>query len=321
MRPVGIARVETAPKQPGTATLMELRQLRYFVTLAEELHFGRAADRLGIAQPSLSTQIQALEAGLSAQLLSRGPRSVALTPAGAVFLEEARLTLAQADRAVAVGRRAGRGELGIVRIGLALGSTLSGVPSIIMSQYRRHNPEIELQLSILSPNRQVEGLRGGALDVGFLLPPSAVPEGLEFMKLFSEKHTIALSRDHPLAAKKSIHVAKLADESFLVMHPESSNGIYESTMKLGQHGGFTPRITRIERDLIALLSLVGAGFGVLLLTESVCRINMPNVVYRRLRGLSTTIGIAAAFRRNEAGTPIRSFLECCAAYAKTNGPR
>ena len=105
------------------------------------------------------------------------------------------------------------------------------------------------------------------------------------------------------------------------MHPENSNGIYEFTMKLGQHGGFTPRITRIERDLIALLSLVGAGFGVLLLTESVCRINMPNVVYRRLRGLSSTIGIAAAFRRNEAGTPIRSFLECCAAYAKAHSNR
>ena len=144
MRPVGIGRAEPRRKQPGTATLMELRQLRYFVALAEELHFGRAAERLGIAQPSLSTQIQALEAGLSAQLLSRGPRSVALTAAGAIFLEEARLTLAQADRAVAVGRRAGRGELGIVRIGLALGSTLSGVPSIVMSQYRRRYPEIEL---------------------------------------------------------------------------------------------------------------------------------------------------------------------------------
>lgn len=297
---------------------MELRHLRYFVMLAEELHFGRAAERLGIAQPSLSTQVQALEAGLGAKLLSRGPRSVTLTTAGIVFLSEARLTLAQADRAVAVGRRAGRGELGSVRIGMALGSTLSGVPSIIMSQYRKHYPEVELQLSILSPNRQIEGLKSGTLDVGFLLPPSSVPEGLQFMKLFSEKHTIALSLDHPLASKRSIKVAELADEPFLVMHPENSNGIFESTMNLGRHGGFTPRITRFERDLIALLSLVGAGFGVLLLTESVCRINMPNVVYRPLRGLSSTIGIAAAFRQHEAGKPIRSLLESCAAYAKAH---
>ncbi len=143
---------------------MELRHLRYFVVLAEELHFGRAADRLGIAQPSLSAQIQALEAGLSAKLLSRGPRSVALTTAGAVFLEEARLTLAQADRAVAVGRRAGRGELGIVRIGLALGSTLSGVPSIIMSQFRNDYPEVELPAFdpvAQAPNRGPQELRAG----------------------------------------------------------------------------------------------------------------------------------------------------------------
>jgi DNA-binding transcriptional LysR family regulator len=296
---------------------MELRQLRYFVTLAEELHFARAAHRLGIAQPSLSTQIQALEAGLSAKLFLRGPRSVTLTPAGVVFLEEARLTLAQADRAVAVGRRAGRGELGIVRIGVALGSTLSGVPSIIMAQYRKRYPEIDLQLSIISPNRQVEGLRSGSLDVGFLLPPSSVPDGLEFLKLFSEEHMIALSIDHPLASNSSLEAADLADESFLVMHPENSNGIYESTLQFGKHGGFTPRITRIERDLIALLSLVGAGFGVLLVSNSVGRIAMPNVVYRTVRGLSATIGIAAAFRQNEAGKPIRSFLDVCAAYLKS----
>ena len=293
---------------------MELRQLRYFVMLAEELHFARAAHRLGIAQPSLSTQIQALEAGLGAKLFSRGSRVVTLTPAGAVFLEEARLTLVQADKALAVGRRAGRGELGIVRIGMALGSTLSGVPSIVMAQYRKRYPEIDLQLSIVSPIRQVEGLRSGALDVGFLLPPSAPQEGLEFIKLFTEEHMIALCSDHPLASRSHLEAADLAGESFLVMHPENSNGIYESTMQFAKHGGFIPRITRIERDLIALLSLVGAGFGMLLVSESVGRISVPNVAYRPLRGFASNISIAAAYRRNEKGSPIRSFLQACSDY-------
>ena len=286
--------------------------------LAEELHFARAAERLGIAQPSLSTQIQAIEATLSAKLFTRGPRSVALTPAGAAFLEEARLTLAHAERAIAVGRRAGRGELGTIRIGLALGSTLSGVPSIIMAQYRRQYPEIELQLSIMSPKRQIDGLQNGSLDVGFLLPPSTKPDGLSFIKLFSEKPMLALSVDHRLANKRTLKSSELADEDFLVMHPESSNGIYKSTMRLGKHGGFTPRITRIERDLIALLSLVGAGFGVLLASESVGRIAMPNVAYRPLHGLSAPIGIVAAYRRNECGIPVQRLLEACAAHAKTH---
>lgn len=299
---------------------MELRHLRYFVVLAEELHFARAADRLGIAQPSLSMQIQALEAVLSAKLFSRGPRSVTLTPAGTVFLEEARLALAQADRALAVGKRAGRGELGIVRIGVALGSTLSGVPSIIMAQYRSKYPEIDLQLSILSPKRQLEALRGGALDMGFLLPPPSVPEGLAFMDLFSEDHMIALSIDHPLASKISLEASDLADQPFLVMNPENSNGMYEATMQFGKQGGFTPRITRIERDLIALLSLVGAGFGVLLVSQSVCHIAMPNVVYRRLLGLSTGIRVVAAYRRDEAEKPVRSFLDLCAASTRTERP-
>jgi DNA-binding transcriptional LysR family regulator len=299
---------------------MELRQLRYFSVLAEELHFARAAERLGIAQPSLSTQIQALEAALGAKLLLRGPRSVALTAAGAVFLEEARLTLAQADRAMTLGRRAGRGEIGIIRIGLALGSTLSGAPSIIMSQYRGRYPDVDLQLSLMSPNRQIEALRSGMLDVGFLLPQSPTPDGLQFVKLNSEKYLIALCRDNPLAAKSRLTAAALANEKFLVMHPENSNGIYESTMDLGKHGGFSPRISRIERDLIALLSLVGAGFGVLLVTEAVCRISMPHVVYRPLHGFSATMGIVAAFRKNETGKLITSFVECCDRFSREGIP-
>ena len=295
---------------------MELRQLRYFVTLAEELHFAHAAERLGIAQPSLSTQIQVLEAALSAKLFTRGPRAVSLTPAGAIFLEEARLTLAQADRALTLGRRAGRGEIGQVRIGVALGSTLSGAPSIVMSQYRKAFPDIDVQLSILSPTRQLEALRGGGLDVGFLRPPSSEPEGLEFMRLFSEQHRIALSADHPLAARQELHASDLAEEPFLVMTAEASNGIHEATVNFGRQGGFTPKIMRMERDLIALLSLVGAGFGVLLVTESVGRIAMPNVVYRSLAGLKMEIEIVAAFRKSETGRPVRSFLECCETYGR-----
>src|SRR5206468_3389937 len=119
---------------------------------------------------------------------------------------------------------------------------------------------------------------------------------------------------HPLAARKVLKPVDLAEESFLVMSADSSNGIYEATARFGRQGGFTPRITRIERDLITLLSLVGAGFGVLLVTESVVRIAMPNVVYKPLKDLDMDVEIAAAFRAAEASKPVMAFLECCRTY-------
>ena len=299
---------------------MELRQLRYFVALAEELHFARAAEKLGIAQPSLSVQIQALEATLSTKLLTRGPRSVHLTPAGAVFLEEALLTLAQADRAVSVGRRAGRGQMGTIRIGMAFASTLSGMPSSIMATHRKLFPEIDMQLSLLSTNRQFEGLRNNTCDVGFLVNPLRAPPGLDFVQLCAEPLTVALSLDHPLAAKAGVAAADLADEPFLVVHPDISTGVYECTLLVGRQGGFTPRIVRIERDLITLLILVGAGFGLVILSDSVRRLAVPNVAFRPLEGVETSVVIAAAFRHDEAAKPIRAFLDLCVNRAKDPPP-
>jgi DNA-binding transcriptional LysR family regulator len=288
---------------------MELRQLRYFSVLAEELHFARAADRLGIAQPSLSTQIQALEASLGTRLFSRAHRAVKLTAAGAVFLEEARRTITQADRAISVGRRAGRGEIGSIRIGMAPGITLSGIPSKSIAKYRENFPEIELQLSIMSTNRQLSEIRGNSIDVGFLIAPKFTPEELQLATLCSEGLIVAMPIHHPFASMVGIEPALLKGESFLVIHPDTSTGIYESMTLVATHGNFTPRITRIERDLIAVLSLVGAGFGLFVLSESISRIDVPNVVYRPLLGLSATIKTAIALRRGETATHIRSFIE------------
>jgi DNA-binding transcriptional LysR family regulator len=295
---------------------MELRQLRYFIVLAKELHFARAAEILAIAQPSLSVQIQALEAALGTKLFTRGPRAVRLTPAGALFLEEARLTLAQADRALAVGRRAGRGELGSIRIGLAVASSLSGVPSTILSRYRKRYPEIEIQLSIMSTNRQLEALGRNNLDAGFTVHPSMIPEGLELVSLCAERLMVAVGADHRLASKSDLNPKDLAAEPFLVVHPDISTGIYQCTLRVGEQGGFTPRITRIERDLMTLLSLVGAGFGVVILSESVRLLAVPNVEYRSLRGVTETIEMVAAFRQDDAGVAIRAFRDMCIAGAE-----
>jgi DNA-binding transcriptional LysR family regulator len=293
---------------------MELRQLRCFIVLAEELHFGRAADRLRIAQPSLSTQIQALEATMGTRLLSRTQRSVSLTTAGELFLQEARNTIAQADRAISIGRLAGRGEIGTLRIAMAVGTSLSGVPSEIMACYRKRFPEIDLQLTLMSTNDQLEGLQHNTIDIGFLVLPSKTVSNIGNIKLASNNLTIALPEDSPLARFDTLAAADLAGEPFLVLNSKASPGIQESTQLLGRFGGFSPHIVRIENDLLALLSLVSAGVGVVVLADSVCRIHMPKVAYRAVVDFSMSIELDVAYRSNDATRATKAFLDECRSY-------
>lgn len=297
---------------------MELRQLRYFLVLAEELHFAHAAEKLRIAQPSLSIQIQSLEATLGTKLFARTKRAVELTSAGKLFLEEARLTVAQADRAVTIGRRAGRGEIGTLRIAVASGSSLSGVPSTIMTQYRKRYPEIDLQVALMPTNRQVECLRANTLDIGFLVLPAIIGDDLGRIKLSSDNAVIALSEDNPLACKEALLAAELRDEHFLVLNPKASAGVQESTYMLGQQGGFTPNIVGSENEVLALLSLVSAGMGVVVLAHSACRIHMPKVVYRHVTDFSFAIELNAVFRRDDTAKPTREFLTACRNYAESH---
>jgi DNA-binding transcriptional LysR family regulator len=293
---------------------MELRQLRYFLVLAEELHFARAAERLGIAQPSLSTQLQALEATLGTKLLARTQRAVHLTPAGELFREEARLTIAQADRAFSIGRRAGRGEIGTLRIAMAIVTSLSGVPSEILEQYRRRYPEIDIQLALMSTNEQLASLRSNALDIGFMVMPSTTIDGAERIKLASNTLVVALPEDNLLIHKETLFAADLRNEPFLVLNSRESTGIQENTQLLGETGKFSPQIFKIAHDLLALLSLVSAGVGAAVVADSVCRIQMPKVIYRRIDDFSPSIDLNVVYRNNDSDRPTRAFLEMCLAH-------
>ena len=179
---------------------MELRHLRYFVAVAEELHFGRAAERLRIAQSALSTQIQALERHLGVRLLQRSKRSsVALTDAGMLVLEEARRTLRQAERTELVGRRAGRGELGRIEIGYVVSAALAGVLSSTVSSFRRNHPAVDIRVQELATPRQLDELAAGRLDVGILRPRPRYPVGILAVRLLREPLMIALPQDPPFA--------------------------------------------------------------------------------------------------------------------------
>lgn len=288
---------------------MELRHLRSFLTVAETLHFARAAERLGISPPSLTEQIQELERQLGARLFQRTKRSVALSDAGRLFLEETRPALEQLERAARIARQAGRGERGIVEIGFAAGAAYSGVLARCVAGWRRDHPEVELHLHEMESMPQIEALAEARLDIGFVRPPMITPPGIVTIRLHREKLLIALPADHALAAEDSVAAAALANEAFIIPDQEAGVSFHHHTMAVGSRGGFTPRIAHRGRDLIAVATLVGLGMGVAVVPESLRQsLSLPGTVYRPLRGAPILADIAAAFRRGEAAPATRALL-------------
>ncbi|MBE9606844.1 LysR family transcriptional regulator [Acetobacteraceae bacterium H6797] len=288
---------------------MELRHLRAFVAVAEHLHFAKAAETLGITPPSLTEQIQVLERLLDVRLFRRTKRSVALTDAGKLFLDEARLALAQVERAERIGRQAGRGERGIVEIGFAPSAGYAGVLAASVERYRQEHPEVVLQLHEMESVPQLEALATGRLDIGFVRPPLLAPPGVVIATLFQEPIVIALSASHPLAAKERIAPADLAGEAFIIPNQGVSESFHHHTTALGEKGGFVPRLAHRGRDLIAVACLVELGMGVAAVPASLqASLTLQRLVYRPLAGPPQMADIAAAFRRNEAAPATQAFI-------------
>jgi DNA-binding transcriptional LysR family regulator len=288
---------------------MELRQLRYLQVLAEELHFGRAAQRLGIAQPALTQQIQSLERDLGARLFQRTKRSVHLTIAGRLTLEQATRTLEQAERTATVARRAGRGEQGSVEIGYVGSAAFSGILSKITFDYRKTNPDIELHLHELDITQQVDDVSHGRIDVGFIRPPVRQwPDGITSLTLSREPIIIALPKGHPLSRRRAVALAALANESFITTYFEEGVGFHAQVVAMCRAGDLVPRITQRGRQFAAITSLVGAGLGVAFVPDSLRNLRVPNVVYRPLYGAKGTTDLAIIFRKFEQAPAVVSFI-------------
>jgi DNA-binding transcriptional LysR family regulator len=288
---------------------MELRQLRYFVALAEDLHFGKAATRLGIAQPALTQQIQALERMFSTKLFLRTKRSVALTPAGALVLAEARQVLKQADHTRAVAMQAGRGELGVLEVGFVATAIFSGVIAAAIFAYRQTRPQVDIHLNELGAAQQLRALDENKLDVGFIrLPVLQRPAGIVIEPITSERIVLAIHEVHPLAHRKDLHIEDLAEELFLVPSLHPGMGFYAHCEAVWRDAGFQPRVEHKSPQLATICSLVAAGAGVALMPESVMRLQLPNVCFRTLDGVAQRSQLAIAYRRNEAAPAIRAFV-------------
>lgn len=287
---------------------MELRHLRYFVMVAEELHFGRAAERLGIAQPPLSQQIKALEEEIGAPLLSRTNRRVELTSAGAAFLEESRKVLVQADKAVRAAQRAARGDVGQLEVGF-VSSVVYGKAQSIFRLMRLRYPGVSLALRELTSEEQVEAMKADRLDVGLIRPPVAAAESLVIRVIWREPLVVALPRAHRLAGKRKIAMELLAGEPFLQIPRHVAPGFYDQFIGICAQAGFSPEVVQEARSTQTIVSLVAGGMGVSIVPASLQNLQRTGVVYRPLRPPVPTSDLAVMWRPDDASPSLRRFLE------------
>ena len=284
---------------------MELRHLRYFVAVAEELHFRRAAARLNIAQPPLSRQIRDLEREVGAQLFERVPRGVQLTPAGAAFLPEARLTLAQAERAQRTALRAAQGEIGRLRVGFVEAATYSTVLPEVLGFFRMHLPDIGLSLFELDPLQQVEAFREGRIDLGILhSPPPDADRWLRVESVYSEPLVTALPHAHRLAGRARPALGDFAAEPFVLFPRHGSPELYDGIIARCRSAGFSPRVVQEAAGWPTLAGLVAAGVGVTFVPRSLTSFRRPEVVYRPVHSLTVDMTMAAVWKRRTK-SPVR----------------
>ncbi|HCI2742592.1 TPA: LysR family transcriptional regulator [Pseudomonas aeruginosa] len=289
---------------------MELRHLRYFIAVAEELHFGRAAERLGISQPPLSQQIQALEEEIGARLFERTNRRVELTDAGRLFLDESRQVLAQVDKAVLLARRAHLGELGELKIGFTSSAPFtSTIPSSIHA-FRKAYPDVHLDLQEMSSRQVLKALLEESLQVG-VIRPLALPDAVHWVELFREPLVPVLRADHPLAAgsEDGLAIAALAEEPFVFFPRSYGTGLYDQVIALTRQAGFSPRIAQEASEAMTIIGLVSAGLGVSILPASFRRTRVDGVVYRTLSDPEATTAVWLVRRQNEGSPLALSFID------------
>jgi DNA-binding transcriptional LysR family regulator len=284
---------------------MELRHLRYFCAVAEELHFGRAAERLHIAQPPLSIQIRNLEQEIGVPLLLR-KRNVELTPAGREFLEYARIALNEVQQGIRSAQRVHLGERGRLNIGFISSMAYTYMPTLI-GEFRKRFPDVELVLNYLDTWSQFAAIREGRINVGVVRGP-VNESGLTSVTVLTEALVVAMPTSHRLVNMRKVPLSALAKDSFIrfprAMYSPPNNEI----SRLFQRAGFTPHVSQEEIQLHVVVGLVSAGIGVALVPESTQLLPVPNVVYRPLLEGDGHVHVAVVFRTKDASTVVGEFV-------------
>ncbi len=286
---------------------MELRQLRYFVAVAEELHFRRAAARLHISQPPLSQQIHALESEMGTQLLARTRRRVELTPAGEAFLRDARALLAELDGAVATAQRIGAGQTGRLRINFVGSALLSIVPGAVQ-RFRAARPSVEVEIRERPTVDQIRAVASGVVDVGLVRPPVDDLDELTSELVLRERMVAALPSGHPLAARGRVPLRRLAAEPLVLFPRGQAPGFHDLLIGSLSATGTTPIVAQYAPEMTTIIGLVAAGIGLTLVPASVARLALDGVTYRPVPGAPVSELLAIA-RAGDDAPLVRAFIE------------
>jgi DNA-binding transcriptional LysR family regulator len=289
---------------------MNFRTLRYFVVLAEELNFSRAAERLHVAQPALSQQIRSLEKHLGAQLVDRGRRPLRLTEAGSYLFTEARQILASYEQAALSTREIGEGARGWLGIGFTRSAMYSVLPPALKAFHRAH-PRVELKLFEMVTEEHADALREGRIHVGIGRQPTTIA-GCTTRLLLRERVMVVLSPDHPMAMADQVTIGQVV-ESPLILYPKHPSAQFARFIEsLYRDAGFVPQVEYQTFEIQTAIALVAAGLGVTFVGESVARHGRPDVVYRHLAGLASAqiTTLAATFQAKDGSPHLRAFLDC-----------
>lgn len=297
---------------------MELRHLRYFQAVAEELNFGRAAQKLRIAQPPLSQQIRSLEEHLGVELFRRNKHKVELTRAGQTLLREARQVMGRVRRMEQLARHLGQGQTGSLVI--SCGPTIMGaVLRPVLPVFTRQYPSVSLEFREQLTGPSLQGLREGTVDVAFLVPPFA-GDDIIHEAVLRDRFVVAVPWNHRLAGKASIWLTELAEEHFVMLAGTVASGYQEQVMDLCRRAGFVPKFSHVTTSVTAKLLLVETGAGVTLVPGSLSQIYAHRVKYLNLRDSKAEVQFAAAWRHNDRSRVLHAFLEVmrrCLAETRT----
>ena len=292
----------------GFSTSMELRHIRYFLAVAEEQNFTRAAARVGIGQPPLSQQIKDLEAEVGAPLFHRIPQGAELTEAGRAFLETVRIIPTQAERAMRAAQRAARGEIGSIRVGFVGSAPFNRVMPATIRTFRRAYPDVEMSFEEANTIRLVAGLKDGELDAAFLRFNESPSDDLQIRLLCEERMVVALSTTHPAAKSVEIDLIGLRNDALIMIPRDFGHILFDTVILACRQAGFEPMLGQSSPQLSSVVSLVAAELGFSLVPESMRQLQLTGVTYREIKGDAPLSRLSLGYRRGETSKIVRNFI-------------
>jgi DNA-binding transcriptional LysR family regulator len=298
---------------------IELRHLRYFVAVAEDLHFGKAANRLGISQPPLSQQILALEREIGARLFERSNRRVELTNAGKLFLKEALEILCKVERAAALAQRIHQGQVGEVKIGFFGSAPFVEEFQRLVFDFLKQHPHVNLVLQEMPTYQQVDAILDGRLDLGFVRPLQPRPTPIQSVEISRERLAVVMRSDHPLASKDhELSVADLASESLVMYARSIGSGLYQKIVDLCRDAGYAPNVAQEANATPTMMGLVAAGIGISILPASLELLSFEGLKFVLLRDPKAQTAVFLAKRWDDRSALVRHLFQAATRLRRKN---